>query len=470
MVRVESNRSDSKEYGVEQRASHRDITTSKQAGLALRAEQLRFEHGPVIAISWEERAGWPVCYISANIVQFGYLADDFLSGRLNYVEIIHPADIERVLTEIAHLRATSAPPPTPMEYRIICADGSLRYVADYRRPVYDEAGNIARIDGYIQDITARKTAEETVHSSQRRLQTILDNAAVGIFLLSPDGRWLEINQRGMLMLGYSQEELREMHYGDVLVPADRQECLATLQTYSWHQQPQYRSEQRYLRKDGSVFWGDLSLAAIFAADGTVEALLGVLVNISGSKEAEAALQMANAQLQQQVVRDPLTRLYNRRYLDATLPRELQRAVRQNQPVGVIMLDIDHFKRFNDNYGHDAGDTLLRAIGAFLESRVRGEDIACRYGGEEFTLVLPGAALEDTQQRAAEIHASVRHLVVQHQGRCLDRVTVSMGVAVFPAHGTTADDTIRAADRALYRAKRAGRDRVVTAADDDWAGF
>jgi diguanylate cyclase (GGDEF)-like protein len=169
-------------------------------------------------------------------------------------------------------------------------------------------------------------------------------------------------------------------------------------------------------------------------------------------------------LQQQAIHDPLTGLYNRRYLDETMPRELHRAERTGQPVGVIMLDVDHFKRFNDTYGHDAGDTLLRAVGTFLQQHTRGDDIACRYGGEEFTLVLPGASLAATQQRAKELRAGIQHLGVEHQGQPLGTVTASLGIAVFHAHGTTADSLIRAADQALYHAKRGGRNRVVLADD------
>jgi diguanylate cyclase (GGDEF)-like protein len=165
-------------------------------------------------------------------------------------------------------------------------------------------------------------------------------------------------------------------------------------------------------------------------------------------------------LQQQAIQDPLTGLYNRRYLDETLPRELQRAERHGLSMGVIMLDIDHFKHFNDTYGHDAGDTLLRAVGNFLQANTRGEDIACRYGGEEFTLVLPGASLENALQRAEQVRAGIKALTVTHLGQSLDAITVSVGVAVFPDHGTDADAVMKAADIALYRAKQGGRDQVV----------
>lgn len=167
-------------------------------------------------------------------------------------------------------------------------------------------------------------------------------------------------------------------------------------------------------------------------------------------------------LRQQVIRDPLTGLFNRRYLDETLEREIPRVRRKRATLGVIMLDLDHFKRFNDTYGHQAGDGLLQTLGKFLETQVRQEDIACRYGGEEFVLIMPEASLDVAQQRAEEIRREVPHLQVVHQGHSLESTTVSLGVAIFPDHGATGEDVLRAADDAMYKAKAAGRNRVMMA--------
>jgi diguanylate cyclase (GGDEF)-like protein/PAS domain S-box-containing protein len=179
-----------------------------------------------------------------------------------------------------------------------------------------------------------------------------------------------------------------------------------------------------------------------------------------------ALELVNLQIRErlrhQATRDPLTGLFNRRYLDETLKRELQRATRQKHSVGVVMLDIDHFKDFNDTYGHDGGDTLLRAVGALLQSQVRLEDIACRYGGEEFTLVMPGASVEDTRNRAEQLRLAILELQVLHNEQPLRAVTASLGVAVFPDHGTDDDGVVKAADNALYRAKTGGRNCVMVA--------
>ena len=167
-------------------------------------------------------------------------------------------------------------------------------------------------------------------------------------------------------------------------------------------------------------------------------------------------------LRQQSIRDVLTGLFNRRYMEETLERELKRAERENKSVGVVMFDIDHFKEFNDLAGHDGGDALLRELGVFLNKSTRGGDIVCRYGGEEFLAVLPGISIENARLRAEELRQGAKELLVYHLGKPLAKCTISLGVAVFPENGQTSEALLKAADNALYRAKNEGRDRVVLA--------
>lgn len=179
-----------------------------------------------------------------------------------------------------------------------------------------------------------------------------------------------------------------------------------------------------------------------------------------------ALALANLNLREtlrmQSIRDPLTGLFNRRYMEESMERELSRAERKKRQVGIIMIDIDHFKRFNDIFGHEAGDAVLRELGAFVRGNIREEDIACRYGGEEFALILPEATLDITLHRAEQLCEGVRKIDIQHLGKSLGSITLSLGVAMFPDHGLKAETVLRAADSALYRAKAEGRDRVVLA--------
>jgi diguanylate cyclase (GGDEF)-like protein len=160
------------------------------------------------------------------------------------------------------------------------------------------------------------------------------------------------------------------------------------------------------------------------------------------------------------VRDALTGLYNRRYLEESLDREVSRARRRGLPIGVMMIDIDHFKRVNDASGHAAGDAVLRAVGQYVLSLTRGEDILCRYGGEEFVLVMAHASPRAVWERAEALREGVQELKVGHGNLQLGPVTVSIGIAMLPDQGEDGQSVLIAADAALYVAKRSGRNRVV----------
>lgn len=177
--------------------------------------------------------------------------------------------------------------------------------------------------------------------------------------------------------------------------------------------------------------------------------------------ALANLKLRDA-LREMALRDGLTGMYNRRYLEDALIRELHRAQRSGKPIAVMMIDIDHFKRFNDKYGHDAGDFVLGAVARAIMKCIRPSDIACRYGGEELVVVLPEADLECARDRAETLRQAIRDTNHMHLGQTLPAPSASFGVAVFPDNGTLPADLLRAADKALYRAKQAGRDRVCVA--------
>ncbi len=179
-----------------------------------------------------------------------------------------------------------------------------------------------------------------------------------------------------------------------------------------------------------------------------------------------ALSLSNFKLRDrlyvQSIHDYLTGLYNRRYMAELLEKELHRMARKKQTAGVIIIDIDRFKTFNDTYGHEAGDLVLREFSSFLRKHVREEDFACRYGGDEFVVILPETSRDNARQRAEQLREGVTHLGIRFRGKPIDGITLSLGMAVYPHDGLTVDAILSAADAALYRAKAEGRDRVVTA--------
>ncbi len=179
-----------------------------------------------------------------------------------------------------------------------------------------------------------------------------------------------------------------------------------------------------------------------------------------------ALSLANLRLRETLrresLRDPLTGLYNRRYMEESLHQISSRAIRRNLTVAILMFDIDHFKVFNDTYGHEAGDIVLEALGRLLAEMFRGEDIACRYGGEEFLLILPDMSLNYASKRAEDLLQRVRNLAVRYEDTPLT-ITISIGVALFPSQDDTIHEVVSIADSALYQAKQQGRNQVITAA-------
>ena len=215
----------------------------------------------------------------------------------------------------------------------------------------------------------------------------------------------------------------------------------------------------------TINWPSLMIFVFFAS------VFIIIHNVIGDRDMaqidqqNEQLRSSSALLREETIRDPLTTLFNRRYLMETLEREIRRAEREQSPVGMIMIDLDQFKEFNDTHGHPAGDVHLREFGLLLKRQIREADIACRYGGEEFVLLMPGAPLEITCLRAEQLLERVRGLQVEYLGETLASITISAGVANFPQHGSSGQEVLAAADVALYRAKAAGRDQVVVAASN-----
>jgi len=185
-----------------------------------------------------------------------------------------------------------------------------------------------------------------------------------------------------------------------------------------------------------------------------------------SAASQIALSLASLQLREtlreQSIRDPLTRLFNRRFLEESLERELQLAGRKKQALSILFLDLDHFKRFNDTFGHDAGDMVLQSLADLFRSFFRSTDICCRYGGEEFAIILPESSARDAAARADALRSQIKRLRLQYKRQTLGPLSLSAGVAAFPEHGSTSDELLKIADQCLYESKARGRDVVTVA--------
>lgn len=206
---------------------------------------------------------------------------------------------------------------------------------------------------------------------------------------------------------------------------------------------------------------NLSLLLLLAFISTV-VTTGLMLSAAVGERSRTMGRLADAlrELQEQARTDPLTGLANRRFLWEFLQREWIRARRRKSPLAVVIIDLDHFKRVNDTFGHDAGDQMLMDVADLLKVHVRGSDMACRFGGEEFALVLPDATLDGVQRRAEGIRQAIKRLEPVHRDRRLGPVTASFGIALYPDHADDPESLLRASDQALYAAKTGGRDRVI----------
>ncbi len=327
------------------------------------------------------------------------------------------------------------------------------------------------------ELVSRKQTEERLQESQARLRLLGDNmdfAGLYVYAHLPDGtpRFEYLSAHMATQTGVPVEEglqnAAAIH--NTILPEYRAQ-LQALEAHSKANLSHFEMELRQRHaQTGVVNWVLMRSTPRRRADGST-VWYGVQININERKHNEQMLQEAYAQLRlrleeierlqddlrNQAMHDPLTGLYNRRYLVDTLAREIARAQRDWVPLSVLVCDIDFFKRINDTYGHQMGDQYLLAVASLLNANARASDVVCRYGGEEFVLVLPGAALGDAAKRAEELRLKCAALVVPPSEHT---ITLSVGIATYPMHGQNAATLINHADRALYHAKHTGRNRVV----------
>jgi diguanylate cyclase (GGDEF)-like protein/PAS domain S-box-containing protein len=437
----------------------------------------------------------------------GHSQASFGPHGMKWTDLIWEED--REATRRAFIGALKTNRAYVREYRVRSANGSPVWIHERSHIVCDPAGRVEYISGLFFDITERKELEATV--AERTLELQHANDRLMLWGQELEHRNTEINLLGQMGdLLQSCNTSAEAHTGfqvfaKQLFPDDSGTLLVFEESgrmveavATWGDKPPGESvfspDDCWGLRRGRVHGRmdiEAGLRCRHVADGRAAylcvpmmahgAALGVLHLLLASPDPERwdarqnlgarvgehlGLALAKLKLQETLqhlsVRDPLTGLFNRRYMEESLTRELRRAERQGKMLGVLMVDIDHFKSFNDTFGHDAGDALLRELGAFLQRRIRAGDIACRYGGEEFTILLQDASQETSRQRAEEIREAAKRLQIHHGQRVLDPVTLSLGVATFPQNGANRDTLMQSADVALYRAKQEGRDRVCVA--------
>lgn len=471
----------------------RDITMNKQAEEALRRSEERFR-----LVSWATKDAVWDWDLQLNQIEWGaglqkifhYPSEVGQTDADWWLEHIHPQDREKVNRSM-NQALQNGMEFWSKEYRFQRADQTYATIMDRGYIIQNGEGKPYRVIGAMIDITDRKQAEETIHRQNDMLASL---HYITLSLL----RHRETSQLLNALVEFSTAFLDAPYAEIMLVEGDELVVKAVTQNQ------QQLIGQRLRRKEAVLSWQALdthetavlsdyaswpqrqavyeefSLHAV--ADFPIlndDQCLGVLalgrdkadyeftpdqIQFGGFFANLTALVLNNAQLREalleQSIRDPLTGLFNRRYMEETLKREVRRVTRHLNPLGIIMIDIDYFKHFNDTYGHTMGDELLQRLGQFLQSHIRAEDIACRYGGEEFILIMPNASVEIAQQRAEYLQREAKQL--PGNGPSPVGITLSFGIAIYAEHGSTMEAVLRAADAALYRAKQEGRDRIVIA--------
>jgi diguanylate cyclase (GGDEF)-like protein/PAS domain S-box-containing protein len=294
-----------------------------------------------------------------------------------------------------------------------------------------------------------------LRESEAKFRGLVSQSLVGIVLVE-DGKFSYSNAKFDEIFGYSSDEIRGMGPLQTAVESDRGLVTENIDKRLSGEVDQLGYVFHGLRKNGSVI--DIECHSSVMNVGNRLLLISLLMDISERTRAERAVQVLQEELREQSTHDALTGLYNRHFLEEFFERELLLAERAGHPVSVIMGDLDHFKAVNDRHGHLAGDEVLRVFGNLMKHNARASDIICRYGGEEFLLVLPGMTEEGAVERAEQLRRAMAATPVSH-GASQITVTASFGVATFPFHGRTTDELIAAADSALYSAKADGRNRV-----------
>jgi diguanylate cyclase (GGDEF)-like protein/PAS domain S-box-containing protein len=365
---------------------------------------------------------------------------------LAWTQAVHPDDRDSVLR--GWRQAVESGAEFVVDHRFLSPSGRETWLNTRIAPLLDRAGRVSGYLGANTDIAELKRAEETLRASEARFRSYFELPLLGIALTGPDKRWWEVNDRLCEMLGYRRTQLLGMSWAELTHPDDLATEIAWFERIMNRRIESYSLDKRFIRQDDSVLYASVSSRCVRRANGVADYFVTVVQDITERKQAEE-------QVQQLSQYDPLTGLPNRELLLDRLQQVVLRAGRDHTQVGVMMVDLDDFKRINDTLGHPVGDQLLRQIATRLQECARPGDTVSRQGGDEFAVLLPDLDASDEAARIAQriLEAVAQPCLINDQEL---HVACSIGVSVYPRDGRSAEMLLKNADIALYRAKDMGR--------------
>lgn len=412
-------------------------------------------------------------YLSPNYDRAFGVDSDQLLGQ-HFVQVLHPAD--QVACLAAYESVLQGNRLNGIEYRVIHGDGSWSWQSSNLGPIPDENGQVIAVVGVGRDINLRKQAEENLRISEARYRLLSENARDVVWTVAPDGTITYVSPSVERTRGYTPEEAMQQSLEEILTPdsivINKTYFNEMLQEIAAGRTPKpFHGQMEYLCKDGSTYWCEVLATPILAEDGSLVELLGVSRDITGHKRHEGelriakeaaerlnlALEDANERLNRLATTDALTGLWNRRHFEERATHEMSISNRYGQPVSLLLFDIDYFKKINDNYGHLVGDHVIKVLALLTSEQIRSTDMPCRWGGEEFMILMPNSGPEEALLVAEKLRAAFENKDIPLAGK----VTASFGVATYQS-GETLDYWIARVDAALYAAKIGGRNTVKLA--------
>lgn len=383
---------------------------------------------------------------------FGFTPQQFDATYESFMQSVHPEDRQSIETAIREALEGS---PYDVDHRILLPDGTVRYVHEHGKLTRNEDDQPIKMLGTVQDITERKQVEQVLEESEYRFRSILDVAVDGVLLADAHThKFIHANRAICEMLGYRPNELYQLGVEDIHPAADLPKVKKQFDR-QMKGEILVAENLPVKRKDGSIFFADVSSAPMTLARQTI--MVGFFHDVTERKRAEEEIHLL-------ATTDSLTGIANRREFSMQLLKEIERAKRYGTPLSLVMYDIDYFKRVNDTFGHDAGDSVLQALTEVVKANIRSVDIVARWGGEEFMILMPQSDVE----AAGDAAEKLRQKVAQHLFEQVGNLSVSFGVTAF-APQDDSNALLKRVDNALYQAKEKGRNRVERVMDQTVSG-